>query len=271
MWFIATKESLPERHYLCLASPRHILLKESSIQEYQAANCPQLVVRPHPRLTLRHIKIESSAWYGAVSRIMNQTFLLLLGVGFCLSTITYLALSQKQRAIFFSRLRIRGRKTSCATTPPRSLSPEKKVPNNVSSSTDYVDSFPPSQRATLAKVGETLPPERRRKLGGEGVDPTVFARSLMPFTSNYVECEESKYTPTAFSVEEIKALGNFPDYAELSGVPLPEPYVDFDIEKALPRPYRPFRWAYHQTMCMPFGFSNRKSTEADPMHSTYQT
>jgi len=30
---------------------------------------------------------------------------------------------------------------------------------------------------------------------------------------------------------------------------LPEPYGGFDPAKALPRPYRPFRWAYHQTMC----------------------
>lgn len=56
-------------------------------------------------------------------------------------------------------------------------------------------------------------------------------------------------TVCGFSVDEIKALEDFPDYAELSGVSLPTPYPEFDIEKALPRPYRPFRWAYHQTIC----------------------
>jgi hypothetical protein len=56
-------------------------------------------------------------------------------------------------------------------------------------------------------------------------------------------------TPCDFTVEDIEALGDFPDYATLSGIPLPEPYHDFDIKKAKPRPYRPFRWAYHQTMC----------------------
>lgn len=52
--------------------------------------------------------------------------------------------------------------------------------------------------------------------------------------------------------DEIAAYGRFPDYAALSGVPLPTAYPKFDIIKALPRPYRPFRWAYHQTMCMSF-------------------
>lgn len=41
----------------------------------------------------------------------------------------------------------------------------------------------------------------------------------------------------------------FPDYFKLSGVPLPEPLVNFSVNEAKPRPYRPFRWPYHQTMC----------------------
>ncbi|KAG2421797.1 hypothetical protein HFD88_005773 [Aspergillus terreus] len=49
---------------------------------------------------------------------------------------------------------------------------------------------------------------------------------------------------------DIKSLGKFPDYAALSGVPLPRSYLEFDINKALPRPYGPFRWAYHQTMSL---------------------
>lgn len=57
------------------------------------------------------------------------------------------------------------------------------------------------------------------------------------------------YTATEFSNHEIKALGDFPDYAALSGVPLPKAYPEFDINKAKPKPYRPFRWVYHQTMC----------------------
>ncbi|KAK6336150.1 hypothetical protein TWF696_001716 [Orbilia brochopaga] len=53
------------------------------------------------------------------------------------------------------------------------------------------------------------------------------------------------YTPA-----EIAALGRFPDYAALTGVPLPDPYLSFNIATARPRPYRPFRWAYHQTMSL---------------------
>ena len=70
-------------------------------------------------------------------------------------------------------------------------------------------------------------------------------------TQDYRKCQEERYTPTGLSVAEVKALGDFPDYAALSGVPLPRAYgEEFDVDKALARPYRPFRWAYHQTMCM---------------------
>lgn len=69
-------------------------------------------------------------------------------------------------------------------------------------------------------------------------------------TTSYLDAKTPLYTPTEFSTEEIKALGEFPDYATLSGVPLPRPYHEFDIKKALPRPYRPFRWNYHQTMSL---------------------
>ncbi|KAE9407115.1 hypothetical protein BT96DRAFT_963334 [Gymnopus androsaceus JB14] len=40
------------------------------------------------------------------------------------------------------------------------------------------------------------------------------------------------------------------DYFKLSGVPPPTPLPDFDVDKAKARPYRPFRWAYHQTMSL---------------------
>ncbi|KAF3916999.1 hypothetical protein ABW21_db0202734 [Orbilia brochopaga] len=53
------------------------------------------------------------------------------------------------------------------------------------------------------------------------------------------------YTPT-----EIAALGRFPDYAALANFPLPKAYPSFNIATAKPRPYRPFRWVYHQTMSL---------------------
>ena len=163
---------------------------------------------------------------------------------------SWLAFSQKQREVIFTRLRLRGRRSSAANTPPRSLSPEKKVPNNSAPKpTEYVETFPPSQREALAKVAESLPEKQRESLGDLGFDEQTMVQSLMKFDDDYRKCNDSKYTVTGISVKEIKALGDFPDYAELSGVPLPDPYTEFDLAKAIPRPYRPFRWAYHQTMC----------------------
>lgn len=79
------------------------------------------------------------------------------------------------------------------------------------------------------------------------------------------------FTPTGVTLREIHHLGDFPDYASLSGVPLPEAYPEFDIAKAAARPYRPFRWAYHQTMCkqaavLPVNVltRNTSTTEARP-------
>ncbi|KAJ4501823.1 hypothetical protein C8R41DRAFT_17267 [Lentinula lateritia] len=52
-----------------------------------------------------------------------------------------------------------------------------------------------------------------------------------------------------------KVLGTFRrrqsiDYFKLSGVPPPKPLLDFNVDKAQARPYRPFRWSYHQTMSL---------------------
>ncbi|KAJ3533303.1 hypothetical protein NMY22_g7391 [Coprinellus aureogranulatus] len=40
------------------------------------------------------------------------------------------------------------------------------------------------------------------------------------------------------------------DYFKLCGTPLPTPVLDFDLDNTKPRPYRPLRWSYHQTMAM---------------------
>jgi len=181
---------------------------------------------------------------------VDERHMVVAGIALCLSAITILALSQKQRDVIIRRLRLRGRRISSANTPPRSFSPEKKDPDNIApKSSEYVDTFPPNQREALAKVAESLPPNQRQALGNLEFDEKTMARSIMGFEEDWRKCEESKYTAMGVSVKEIKALGDFPDYAELSGVPLPEAYLEFDIDKALPRPYRPFRWAYHQTMC----------------------
>lgn len=67
-----------------------------------------------------------------------------------------------------------------------------------------------------------------------------------------------RYTATGISTTEIAALGHFPDYATLSGVPLPIAFPADPTAAAIlgypahpkPRPYRPLRWPYHQTMAL---------------------
>ena len=177
-----------------------------------------------------------------------------LGIGLLLTAIIILALNKHQRESIFAWIPVapRGRRISTSKTPPRSLSPEKKVPNNGPAPVDYKDVFPPSSRETLAKAAETLSPSQKKQLLGRTVDEAEFKKNLIPFTTDYRECGPSTYTANEISVEEIKALDDFPNYAELSGVSLPEAYKEFKIETAVARPYRPLRWAYHQTMCTLF-------------------
>ncbi|KAG2149345.1 hypothetical protein DEU56DRAFT_909035 [Suillus clintonianus] len=57
-----------------------------------------------------------------------------------------------------------------------------------------------------------------------------------------------------------------PDFAQLTGFPHPNPVYGFSIAHARPRPYRPFRWEYHQTMSL-------KNLEPDywiELESTYR-
>lgn len=96
---------------------------------------------------------------------------------------------------------------------------------------------------------ETMPAAQRQAMGDLSFDQNTFARSLLDFEEDYRTADDSKYCYSGFSVRELKALGDFPDYSALSEVPMPQPYLEFDINRAKPRPYRPFRWAYHQTMC----------------------
>lgn len=143
----------------------------------------------------------------------------------------------------------RGRRASDSKTPPRSFSLERKVPNNAPQPVEYQDIFPPSPRDALPQVADSYSEAQKSKLSYGPLNEESFRKNIIPFTVDYRECALSIYTPMGFSVDEIKTLGDFPNYALLSGVPLPEPYQNFKIETACARPYRPFRWAYHQTMC----------------------
>lgn len=100
----------------------------------------------------------------------------------------------------------------------------------------YVNVFPPSQRENLALISQKLP-----KLPKAG--------QVLDLEADYRTANADRMVFSGFTAAEVRALGHFPDYATLSGVPLPAPLKNFNIDTALPRPYRPFRWAYHQTMC----------------------
>lgn len=173
-----------------------------------------------------------------------------------LCTVSYLSLDQKQREVVLARLSLRRRRPSSADTPPRSFSPTqqskvKEVPSNALPTTnEYVNSFPESRRHVLADLATRLSVSARSKLGDLSFDERRFPNSLLGWEEDYREADPAKFSYAGFSVQEIKALGDFPDYTTLSGVPLPEAYQGFDVDKAKPRPYRPFRWAYHQTMSL---------------------
>ena len=178
----------------------------------------------------------------------SDSSLLWVGLLFCVGIITYLSLSQGQKDVILGRLRLRGRKTSSSKTPPRSISPEKEPSNATLKASEYVNIFPPSQREVLKTL--PLPESQREALGDLNFDEKAFPKNIIGWEEDFRTCNESKYIASGFSVKEVKALGDFPDYAELSDVPLPEAYIEFELDKALPRPYRPFRWPYHQTMSL---------------------
>lgn len=182
---------------------------------------------------------------------MLSLLLVLLGALFIALATATLVFDGKQRDVVLQRFDIRRRRATGSLTPPRSLSPEKQgLPSNKSpQAPDYSNTFPPGRREALAELSadamkgpgrsttqlSQIPPDYTKRLPSEEVwDDDKFADHV---------------TATGFSLEEIKRLGDFPDYAALSGVPLPREYEGFQISTAKARPYRPLRWAYHQTMC----------------------
>ncbi|WEW55993.1 hypothetical protein PRK78_001428 [Emydomyces testavorans] len=176
---------------------------------------------------------------------MDNSIFILGGVLIAI-TASYFFVNRSQLERFVSGLKGRSRKVSSAETPPPDASPEKQ-PSGIS----YRDNLPPSRREALYDVVKTENLEiNERSWALRDLDDADVTRSLLPMTEDYQACEEVKFTPTGFSTMEIRALGDFPDYSSLSGVPLPKPYQEFVIDTALPRPYRPFRWNYHQTMSL---------------------
>ncbi|KAF1808806.1 hypothetical protein P152DRAFT_209949 [Eremomyces bilateralis CBS 781.70] len=169
--------------------------------------------------------------------------LFFLGSGFILAT------NKTSRAVVLDRVRFRRRRSSQSKTPPRSLSPSTKEGRSLGLS-EYADTFPPSRRCAVSDLGPDCPLLKDRTLV-EFISTCPGSRtSLAPMDLPFSQWSPNHYTCMEFSKEEIEALGGFPDYAALSGVPLPQPYHEFDIDTAMSRPYRPFRWSYHQTMSL---------------------
>ena len=143
------------------------------------------------------------------------------------------------------------------TPPLRATDPEKKPPGL------HQKTLPAPIRPNLAKATESLPDSQRTKLRKaieakqaalqrillHDLPEETFMENLMPFEKDWQTCSGDAYSPTGVTVDEIRALGDFPDYETLSGVPAPAAYKEFKIETAIARPYRPFRWKYYQTMC----------------------
>lgn len=171
-----------------------------------------------------------------------------------LLTATAFAYTQSRHKSFFSSLRSQHRRASTSATPPRSLTPSKKSaekpPKLTSKIPSYYDALPPSRRFTLPQVAQKIPPRFGAVLTSASPSIEHMEKNKLPMTQSFtLGFESPKYTPMGFSTQELNAIGDFPPYDILAGVPLPQPYDGFNPEKALPRPYRPVRWQYHQTMC----------------------
>jgi hypothetical protein len=187
-----------------------------------------------------------------LSTILSHQWLPVLGLLFLLSSVATLALNKRQRDAVLERLHVQRRRASGASTPPRSFSPNKLAPtdNKEPPTPDYTNTFPPSRRCALPELAKAASSSSKNILLANEPTPDLLLKAPLPINQPYdLKTDVPKYTPTGFSTEELKAIGDFPAYDILSGVPLPQPYSNFDPTKALPRPYRPFRWAYHQTMC----------------------
>lgn len=179
---------------------------------------------------------------------MADFYLYITGFAFILFTVSCVALDNAKRAALSSRFKLPW--TFQISPPLKTRQDGATLPPGQ----EYKHTFPPSRRSALADLTNSLV-----SAGGASVKGLVERAhgsdryKCLPDKQNVLAPLYKTYsTPTGFTVEDIEALGNFPDYATLSGVPLPAAYINFDIETALPRPYRPFRWEYHQTMCKSF-------------------
>ncbi|KAI1329455.1 hypothetical protein F5Y16DRAFT_98996 [Xylariaceae sp. FL0255] len=195
---------------------------------------------------------------------MAISYLLWPSAAICFTIITFITLKKPQRDIVFGRLGLAPDRNR-PSTPTLEKQPLSKP--LAESSSELASALPPSQRDQLKELAPKLSPIQKKALGDLSFDQKVYETSLLGLQEDFRAANGSKYSYSGFSVAEIKALGDFPDYSLLSEVPMPNPYHEFDIDKAKARPYRPFRWGYHQTMSL---------TKLEPdwwieLESTYKT
>jgi hypothetical protein len=154
----------------------------------------------------------------------------LLGIAFAFTPmVLFFEAKYYSRAFFNHTNRLKRNHGSRSTFSSTVQKPQSSLEEH-----DYQSTFPPSRRSFCTKlksVATKSPKDRTHPNASQD--------------AKFISCTSSA---TGFTPEEIQMIGHFPDYAELSGVPLPKPCLEFKIETALPRPYRPFRWVYHQTM-----------------------
>jgi len=166
---------------------------------------------------------------------MMMSISLVLALAFLISVISVLSINKTQRDVLARRLGLRRLRASGSFTPPRSLSPEKQglPPNEPPAALEYKDVFPPCGRTALADLICNFTQFNGLSLQELSKLPPDLSRCVPDRENVFLPEKASRYTPTGFSMEEVKALGDFPDYATLSGVPLPQQYPEFDISKAV--------------------------------------
>lgn len=131
-----------------------------------------------------------------------------------------------------------------------SIASSRRVSSKRVSNTDYSKIFPPSQRQLHPKATLTSSTASNEKGDFDTRDLSISLNPILKLDADYRLANPLTYIYSGFTVGDVRALGDFPDYAKLSGVPLPLSLKDFDVDNSPSRPYRPFRWPYHQTMCM---------------------
>ncbi|KAH6652264.1 hypothetical protein BKA67DRAFT_626947 [Truncatella angustata] len=136
--------------------------------------------------------------------------------------------------------RLRSRFHSKDFKSSNSSSDEKVDKNNP------INVFPPSRRVALVE----LLPASHLVTNAVAIPLEDLKRNQLPTTKVQPLEQKNLFTSTGLLTQEVKALGRFPNYSVLSGVPHPNPAPSFDITKANFRPFRPFRWTYHQTMAV---------------------